>query len=275
MKYPVHMSAQQADQIEYDVVSDELKIYLTRRLTNMLKASDGEIELIKMNNIINKSRTIAGRSIYVLDADEDGNYMPQEYAWHFGEIALIFRRLSTPELADFLADLVAEQYFEADAINELLEKDGVSFRIENRRDKTQIEVLAIEDIESSEPDKVAHPNIRVLVSRMENSLKAEDFAGVLHSSASIFETLAKIVVGRPPVQDQTLKSFFDRYRKDSGLPEEILDYILSVYDKRNITPLAGHGSTATPTITKEQSIILAEMTKAFVKIEYKLSLETK
>jgi hypothetical protein len=67
-----------------------------------------------------------------------------------------------------------------------------------------------------------------------------------------------------------LKSFFDRYRKDSNLPKEILDYILGLYDLRNTTPLAGHGSTQTPAINREAAISLAEMTKAFVKIEYRL-----
>jgi SpoVK/Ycf46/Vps4 family AAA+-type ATPase len=113
-----------------------------------------------------------------------------------------------------------------------------------------------------------HPNIRILIDRMNDALKREDYPGVLHSSASIFETLAKDVVGISNVQNQTLKSFFDRYRKDSALPEKVLDYILAIYESRNVTPLAGHGSTQTPTISREVAIGLSEMTKAFVRIEY-------
>jgi hypothetical protein len=93
---------------------------------------------------------------------------------------------------------------------------------------------------------------------------------LLHASASIFETMAKDVVDIQTVQDQTLKSFFDRYRKNSTLPDAILDYILAVYEARNVTPLAGHGSTQLPNLSREQAVTLTEMTKAFVRIEYRL-----
>lgn len=114
-----------------------------------------------------------------------------------------------------------------------------------------------------------HPNIQILMKRMDDSLNRKDYAGVLHASASIFETLAKDIVGIT-VQSQTLKSFFERYRKDSTLPNEILDYILAIYESRNTTPLAGHGSTQAPNVSRGAAIALSEITKAFVRIEYKL-----
>jgi hypothetical protein len=115
-----------------------------------------------------------------------------------------------------------------------------------------------------------HANIRLLINRMDDALNRDDYASVLHASASIFETMAKDVVGIPTVQNQTLKSFFDRYRIDSNLPKEILDYILGIYDLRNTTPLAGHGSTQAPAINQESAISLSEMTRAFIRIEYRL-----
>ncbi len=139
--------------------------------------------------------------------------------------------------------------------------------IEDFRTETPLEKGGRPLEEDSAP---MHPNIRTLIDRMSDALKRGDYSGVLHSSASIFETLAKDVVGVPTVQNQTLKSFFERYRKDSALPDKILDYILNVYESRNITPLAGHGSTQTPTISKEVAVALSEMTKAFVRIEYML-----
>ena len=57
-----------------------------------------------------------------------------------------------------------------------------------------------------------HANISTLVERMESALVAEDYGAVLHASASIFETLAKEVVGLPTVANQSLGGFFDRYR---------------------------------------------------------------
>ena len=114
-----------------------------------------------------------------------------------------------------------------------------------------------------------HPNIVVLIQRIDAAFTRGDYAEVLHASASIFETLAKDIVGIPSVQSQTLKSFFERYRKESTLPHEILDYILTIYELRNTTPLAGHGSTQMPNISRKEAIALLEMTKAFVSIEYK------
>jgi hypothetical protein len=48
-------------------------------------------------------------------------------------------------------------------------------------------------------------------------------------------------------------------------------HILSLYDARNVTHLAGHGGLASITITEEQAVVMAEMAKAFVRIEYKLN----
>lgn len=105
---------------------------------------------------------------------------------------------------------------------------------------------------------------------MEAALQRKDYSEVLHASASVFETLAKDIVGTSNVQNQTLKSFFERYKKNSLLPQEFLDLILSLYDLRNTTPLAGHGSTQVPNVARETAIAVCEMTKAFVEIEYKL-----
>lgn len=126
------------------------------------------------------------------------------------------------------------------------------------------EQLGVSDIPSG------HPNIKVLLDRMDDALNRGDYSGVLHASASTFETMAKDIVGIPGVQNEPLAGFFARYRKDSLLPAEILDYILATYELRNTTPLAGHGSTQPPSINRETAIALSEMTKAFVRIEYKV-----
>lgn len=121
------------------------------------------------------------------------------------------------------------------------------------------------------PMKISpHENISTLTRRMNNALRIGDYSLVLHTSASIFETLAKEIVEIESVANKTLKSFFDRYRKDSLLPEPVLDYILSIYDSRNVTPLAGHGSKDIPNVSKVQAIVICELTKAIVSIQYQL-----
>ncbi len=122
---------------------------------------------------------------------------------------------------------------------------------------------------STSDEPAVHPNIGILLGRMDDALSKGDYSGVLHASASIFETMAKDVVGSSNVQHQSLGGFFDSYRKHSHLPQEILDYIQDIYKLRNTAPLAGHGSTQAPNIDRKTAITLAEMTKAFVTIEYK------
>lgn len=115
-----------------------------------------------------------------------------------------------------------------------------------------------------------HPNIKTLLERMRAAWERADYTQVLHTSASIFETLAKDIVASESVLDQTLGSFFDKYRKNSQLPTPILDYVQDIYRARGTTPLAGHGSTQAPDITREEAAVLAAMTRAFVEIEYQL-----
>jgi hypothetical protein len=136
-------------------------------------------------------------------------------------------------------------------------------------DKTRFTV-EVESQPIPQDTPLIHPNIQILIGRMDDALRRDDYPGVLHASASIFETLAKDIVGLPSVQGQTLKSFFERYRKDSTLPTEVLNYVLDIYESRNVTPLAGHGSTRTSSLSREDATTLSEMTKAFVRIEYKL-----
>ena len=118
--------------------------------------------------------------------------------------------------------------------------------------------------------KYVHSNISLLIDRMDNAFSRGDYAAVLHASASIFETMAKDVVNTPNIHNQTLAAFFSRYRQDSKLPPQVLDFILEVYKSRNTTPLAGHGSLQSPTTTREEALSLCRMTKTAVKTEYEL-----
>ena len=281
MKFTRFITPEDAKKIELDIVSQELKVHLTRLLHQQIEADDSEIEILRQNSVINKSRNLLGLPIYVLESDNDGYYQPAEHAWHNGEIELVFRRLNTVQFAEFICELIEDGRFSVQEVNELLERDGVSFRITEKilQDKAVnsniiVTALPIEYLETASHIE-EHPNVRLLVHRMEVHLAQGDYAGVLHSSASIFETVAKHIINIPSIQNQTLKSFFERYRKDSLLPQAILDYILSVYDRRNTTPLAGHGSIAPPNISKEEAVVISEITKAFIQIEYTLQVNVR
>ena len=269
MKYPKYVTDEQIRQLKYEVLSKDFYIYLTRYLNDWCEEEEnGLTTIMRKNRLINLSRTISGGKIYTLTDDLESI----EFSWHDSNFLLIFRELNTIEFIEFVCDLINYDYFKIDFINDLLKKEGASFFIYSSSGKLRIEIYSIEEIEKEFLDE-EHINIRTLVSRMDTAFQNHDYANVLHASASIFEIMAKDIIGIDSIQDKTLKSFFDRYRTDSKLPSEILDYILETYNNRNSTSLAGHGSLATPAITKEQSIILNEMTKAFVRIEYRIQRE--
>lgn len=257
--------------------STDLRVYFTRELRRAITTygdESGAIQLIRMNFWINRSRNLVGETIYVLEADDWGDFsIPAEHAWHFAEFELLFRRLNTIQFAELLGELIEDQLFRLSWVNRQLERDGLGFQFRDDENLV-VEMRTVAEIKAlAETHPVWHDNIRLLVDRMEVAVKTSDHSALLHASASVFETLAKQVVGIPTVQTQTLKSFFDRYRKDSGLPTAILDYVLDLYDQRNVTPLSGHGSLAPPpNFTATEATTLVEMTKAFVTIEYRLKL---
>lgn len=167
-----------------------------------------------------------------------------------------------------VTDLYNKEGSRSQAIKNYQEKVRESISVQNQETTTS-NALSILDQLNIEPSDFSdqHQNIKILLGRMDRDLVAKDYSGVLHSSASIFETLAKETVKLPTIQNQSLGAFFDRFRKDANLPDEIADYILKIYKKRNAEPLAGHGSLDPSTIDKREAIILAEITKAIIRIQ--------
>ncbi len=269
MKYTIYLSDEQKKLLEYEIVSTELKVHLVRLLERNERFR--KHSLINMNLLINRSRSLAGKPVYVLESDDWGGYEDAEYAWHNGEFEVIFRRLNTVQFVEFLCELVEQDWLDASEVSELLRSEGASFSISAEHGNVEPVVLSIEELQE-EIHEDEHPNVRILIDRMETALEAKDYAAVLHASASVFETIAKQVVGITAVQDQTLKSFFERYAKDSNLPKELQDRVIATYEARNKTPLAGHGSLKTPNITRQDAITLSELTKAIVRIEYRLAM---
>jgi hypothetical protein len=198
--------------------------------------------------------------------------MNEEYAWHFAETELVMRRPNTAQLVETLGDLLQQNLLSVDSVNTILAEDNASVRFESVGfDKSiSVNILSDQDIEE-ESTEAEHPNIRLLVARMDAAYAQNDFSAVLHTSATIFETLAKIVFDNPRVENQTLGGIFGGYRQRSQLPGPILDYILDVYNRRNREPLAGHGATAPPTVSSSEAAVLIEMTKMCVRLERRLA----
>ena len=270
MRFTRYVTQDDVPRLEFEVISQDLRIFLTRELGRRIVPEEApELLIINQNVVINKSRALLGLDQHVLESDLDGFFDPSEHAWHHGEFQICLRRLDTVRFAEMIGELIEDEWFTIDEVNGLLERDGASFHYQQQGDRLIVRVLPIERLEDEVPG-AEHPNIRLLVKRMDDALANEDFSQVLHASATIFETMAKDIIPLPGVQNQSLGSFFERYRKDSLLPAEILDYILAIYNSRSTTPLAGHGSTEPPNIGMDVAVVLAEMTKAFVRIEYTL-----
>jgi hypothetical protein len=273
----MRLTEKQKNALGLEVVPQEARLELTRIIRDACDAGDEtDIALIRENEFINIANQILGNAIYVLNGGDLGEYYPAEYAWHHGERELIMRVPSTPQLAEILADYLQKEMLSTKRVNDVLNRYGCGFSFErvdalaSNKTTIKVNVLAVESIEEVDLNS-DHPNVRRLVARMDRALADKDFAGVLHTSASIFETLAKDVMESPNVNNQTLASFFDGYRKKSLLPEPVLDYMLLVYKERNIVPLAGHGSLTAPSISAEEAVTLSELTKTIVRIERKLS----
>lgn len=258
--------------LETEVISNDARLKLTRMIRKRCNSNDANVGLINRNHYINIARTVQGLPVYRLEPDDMGMYQSEEFGWHFAETELVMRRPSSAELIEILGDMLQEDMLDLGGVNDVLAKDNVSVRFEAKGFDDDISVRLLSDTEIEEDeDDAEHPNIRLLTARMETALAEKDYAAVLHASASIFETLAKLVFDSPGVENQTLGGMFDGYRKRSELPEPVLDYILETYQRRNREPLAGHGATKPPTVSAKDAAVLIEMTKMCVRVERRLA----
>lgn len=117
--------------------------------------------------------------------------------------------------------------------------------------------------------KRLHPNIVQQISRMNNCLDSNDPAGALHAASNILETMAKDISQNPNVSNQSLSGFFEQFKKNSSLPDNLIDAIKDIYNLRNRLPTAGHGSLDKPELTMADAIAIAALTKAILEIEYR------
>lgn len=267
------LNDEQVADLEFEVIPTSIKCHLTRLLRRGSGASQPLQTLQWQNIVINRARTISELSIYVLESDDMGEYMDQEYAWHTSEFELCVRRLNAVQFIEFVAEMVECGWLELEIVNALFSKANTSvvMSLEDSFDpRVIVRVAPVGDL-NSDLEQHHRPNVRTLVARLDRELAARDYSAVLHCSAVIFETVAKDVVGIPTVANQTLGGFFDRYRADSSLPEPVLDYILAVYKRRNTEPLAGHGQVHEPTISESEARMLAVLTKAFISYETQMN----
>lgn len=268
------LDARKREKVELEVISTEARLRLTRLLRKAVKMTGTEeahqIELIRMNKIVNLANTVLARPIYILELG-DWDYAPAEYAWHNGELEVVMRRPETAQLIEILVDLIDEGVLPIEDVNAVLEADGCSIRLKERSSGTAVILITLTELPDEPPAPGEHLNVRKLIDRMDRALQDRDWSLVLHTAASTFETMAKLVVASSNVQNQSLGSWFSLYRKHSRLATPLLDTIEEIFKRRNIEPLAGHGSTSDPSITEGEAIQVRELTVALVRMERTLT----
>ena len=112
---------EQIAELEYEVINDHCRLNIVRLFREKTRHKDDNIGIILKNRIINIARQNEDLSIYRLESDDDGFYLPSEIAWHFGELESIPKRQSTCELIETLCDLIEENLISSEEVNEIFE----------------------------------------------------------------------------------------------------------------------------------------------------------
>lgn len=273
MEFPLILTKDQTTSLKYEVVPTSLKIFVTRFMRRGRAVESDIPDIYWQNDVVNRARTLAELPIYVLESDHMGEYEAQEHAWHRSEFELCLRRLNSIEFVEFLGECIEDKWLRLEEVNAWLAAANMSVEFYWESNSSGPLAVVVHPVAGLDAELEEHPrpNVRTLIARLDRELEARDFSAVLHCSATVFETVAKDVVGIPSIAEQTLGGFFDRYRKDSSLPESILDFILDVYQRRNTVPLAGHGHLAEPEISHKEAELLVALTKAFVTFETRMS----
>lgn len=256
--------------LENNILSHRARASINRLLIKVVnKSNDGNINCATKIDLYSLLASNLCRNMMNFTPDDSGLYLYQEETYLNNKIPSLILDAKTLELYESLADLITQSWISREAINQILSEDGVPVHYVQTREDVIIERLqSVDEDTLTETEK--HPSMQQLLDRAEDCLNRDDGAGVLHATASIFEALGKNVFATPEVQNQTLKSFFEGYKQRSHLPEKILDYIISVYDSRNKTPNAGHGSLEfSDDISKEEMVAMIELAKAAIHIEDK------
>ena len=268
---PIFLTTDDVESLEYELIPTSARVKLTRllgRSVNQLPIDEPEthFHIRFLNRVINKANNLVERPIYVLESDDWGHYSAAEIAWHESEFEVCIRRLDAAQFIEFLADVVEENLLELDVANDLLvEADSSAKLRKGQSGRISVSIAPLAGNVALDPE--ANPNLRTLVSRMDAALKRGDHADALGNSAQAIEVISKEAMGTPSVANETFGSYFEGYKNKTGLPAEVVDWMLEIYKRRNTEPLASHGQLEPPQISGEETALIVEMTKAFIRYE--------
>lgn len=266
----IYLSKDDAISLEYEWIPLSAKAHLIRLLDRYCPPHvNPRTRIPYLQRIVNLANNLSERKFFDLDTDQFDDYFPEDVARLETEFMICIRRLNLIQFIEFLGTVVEYEYIDINDANIILKEINSSVAIElDTTGHLSISILPMAD--KSALDNDASPNLRTILRRMDSYLNDEDYAAVLLNSAMAIEFISKQIYGSSKIYNQSFGSYFEGYKNKTTLPEPIIDWMLQIYKRRNTEPLASHGSPLPPSITCEEASLIAEMTKAFIRYEFRM-----
>lgn len=266
----IYLSKDDAISLEYEWIPLSAKAHLIRLLDRYCPPHvNPRTRIPYLQRIVNLANNLSERKFFDLDTDQFDDYFPEDVARLETEFMICIRRLNPIQFIVFLGTVVEYEYIDINDANIILKEINSSVAIElDTTGHLSISILPMAD--KSALDNDASPNLRTILRRMDSYLNDEDYAAVLLNSAMAIEFISKQIYGSSKIYNQSFGSYFEGYKNKTTLPEPIIDWMLQIYKRRNTEPLASHGSPLHPSITCEEASLIAEMTKAFIRYEFRM-----
>ena len=266
----IYLSKDDAISLEYEWIPLSAKAHLIRLLDRYCPPHvNPRTRIPYLQRIANLANNLSERKFFDLDTDQFDDYFPEDVARLETEFMICIRRLNPIQFIEFLGSVVEYEYIDINDANIILKEINSSVAIElDTTGHLSISILPMAD--KSALDNDTSPNLRTILRRMDSYLNDEDYAAVLLNSAMAIEFISKQIYGSSKIYNQSFGSYFEGYKNKTTLPEPIIDWMLQIYKRRNTEPLASHGSPLPPSITCEEASLIAEMTKAFIRYEFRM-----
>ena len=266
----IYLSKDDAISLEYEWIPLSAKAHLIRLLDRYCPPHvNPRTRIPYLQRIVNLANNLSERKFFDLDTDQFDDYFPEDVARLETEFMICIRRLNPIQFIEFLGTVVEYEYIDINDANIILKEINSSVAIElDTTGHLSISILPMAD--KSALDNDASPNLRTILRRMDSYLNDEDYAAILLNSAMAIEFISKQIYGSSKIYNQSFGSYFEGYKNKTTLPEPIIDWMLQIYKRRNTEPLASHGSPLPPSITCEEASLIAEMTKAFIRYEFRM-----
>lgn len=272
----IELSNEDKKSLEPILIPKSTRLKITKLIKGWVATEDQDLLTVRKARFINRANNVLNNKIFVLEPDEMGNYDIPTISWVDCEFEVMIRRPSTVQLVEILIDFFMDDLIGLEEINRIFLNDSIGIEIQyiekigsvnHYEGSISIHYLTVIEKPTGSDKLQEDKSIATLLNRMEKSFETKDYSAVLHASASCFEAQAKKIIDKETALNQTLGSLIEQYRSRSYLPEEFIEYILSIYRRRNSEPNAGHGSPLPSTVTEEDAIFIRRMTYALLEIE--------